>query len=123
MQSTDRHVPISRRALPGECGAREALEPRHLLRVGVGRLQLQVEVRPGAVPGGADEADERARLEHLPGFDVWVEVREVAVRPVEPVLRPDRRADAAARVEVAPVGVGETVADRADRRSELLHPA
>ncbi len=82
-----------------------------------------MEVRPGRVAGGADEADRLARDERGARHDVRIEHREMAVRPDLAVERPEGEADAAARVGGRPRaqhdGVREGVERRAHRRGDV----
>ena len=78
---------------PGERLAGEGLEPRLLLRPLGRRLELEVQVRPGGVARGPDEADRLARGQWAPGTtfasrtDMWQYVqtwpsKACRVRPI-----------------------------------------
>src|SRR2546425_5436614 len=111
---------LSHGVLPAEGSAREALEPRLILRVGRRRLELEMEMRPGRVARRSDETDLRPCREGDPVHDGGIQVGEVAVRPDLTVQGADRHADAAARVGRMPGvdddGIREGVDGRAGRR-------
>src|SRR5438876_1005052 len=81
----ERPQPRLRLVRPSERLPGERLEPRLLLRPRVGRLELEVEMRPARVAGRADEADLLAGRKPRPRDDRRLEDGEVAVRPDLPV--------------------------------------
>ena len=81
------------------------------------RLELEVEVRPGCVTGGADEADRLACGHQTPGDDRRLEIREMAVRPGLPVEGLHGQADPATRIRVRPGAEDDPVGEGVERRA------
>src|SRR5580765_60205 len=107
----------SESVLPLECAAGEALEPGLVLRV-LGRwLQLKMKVRPRRMAGRADQAYLSAGDQRDAVDDAGLEEGEVAIGPHEPVVRPDRHADAAPRVSGVPGVDHHRVRQGIDRRA------
>ena len=92
--------------LPAERHAGEGLEPRLVLRIGDGRGELEVEMGPRGVTGGAHEADRSARGERGAGDDARLQIAEVAVDVLCASVELDLEADPAASIAVR-VGVDD----------------
>ncbi len=103
------------RVLPAEGRSGEPLEPGLGLRIGVGRIELQVKVRACRVAGLSDQPDRGTRRERRTRLDGRVEVRHVAVRPGLAVCGRDGRADTAVAVRLCPAANDGRVRERVDR--------